>query len=756
MKWLVVITIVFTTCSFGRVGAEPIESTMPASEPGDSEPVQKEVVIVEGKSIEESQEESSVGFIEAKTKQPNTESSLTKEGIRLFGGPGQTDPQKALNVLPSVIAESADPFGITGNKEIMIRGKPSFNLQTTVEGVPLRQLFPFSDEMFDLENVQTLTLYRGAVPVDKGLGANNTSGVINETLARPLDKPSVMAKESIGSFEFNRTFLRLDTGVLPSKSKVFMSYSYTSANLWRGPGQSPHLRDNVELGLTQELTSRAKLELFGVYNRALANNYRPLTFAQASNPSLFSTINYNSTLTGVPAQDINYFNFNKQGAEYFGVLGNLAFNLGSHSEFAIKPYWLHETGFLQFGLPFTMGQPIPGFRVFPIKHSVYGVVSEYKTSLLSNDLTFGYWYDETEPPPEPPLFQDYHTTVSGQPQFAGNPIASQMHNNITHSPYVTLKREIGKAQVTAGLRYLYMTFPAGSTSLINPALNVERKELTTLIPNVGITYPLSETTNARFAYGRNYARPDVGPQVTAFANQLAQFQAKGITLQNILDRLSLQTSDNFDLGLTYNRSSWYLAPTLFSAFYHHKELTVTDPNNGLSFFQSNGRAFAYGAELEVGAKPVEKLTLFASASYNRMELTNNIQTGTSTFIMSKDKQAQGTPRYTAKAGATYEIYNFAISPVVRAIGGRYGDIQNTQYIPSYVVADLYLNYSVPLPPQLKTYTRIKDLIATASFLNVLDKRYIGVIQFDHVQLTGSSAYFPGAPFTTVFSLTGQF
>jgi iron complex outermembrane receptor protein len=91
----------------------------------------------------------------------------------------------------------------------------------------------------------------------------------------------------------------------------------------------------------------------------------------------------------------------------------------------------------------------------------------------------------------------------------------------------------------------------------------------------------------------------------------------GITLQDLWDRQELETADNFDVGLRYITDKLYIVPTLYYARHQNKAATYYDPALGASYPTTRAEARAYGAECELGATPFKKLSVYASASYNR-------------------------------------------------------------------------------------------------------------------------------------------
>ena len=86
-------------------------------------------------------ETSSVGPVQEDLSEPASVSVLPKETIRKFAGPGQTNAYKVLNLLPSINAESTDPYGLVQDQSaIRIRGQAGATfgkLSQTINGLPM-------------------------------------------------------------------------------------------------------------------------------------------------------------------------------------------------------------------------------------------------------------------------------------------------------------------------------------------------------------------------------------------------------------------------------------------------------------------------------------------------------------------------------------------------------------------------------------------------------------------------------------------
>ena len=704
------------------------------------------------------------GVLGVKERQPNTESTISREGLERLGGAGQINAFQAIDALPSVNFQSADAFGLSNNRSIRVRGQT--RVASTVEGISLLNygLDPgVSDTwLFDMENLEEVTLYKGAVGAERSLGPYNTAGTMDRTLARPGDRFGVILRDNFGTFGLNKIFTRVDTGLLPTRTKLFLSYSHTEADKWKGAGASR--ADIASFGLTQQLPAGAKFEFFGTYSDSKTNSYRALTYEQTQDLGKFYRYDFNRTLTGDAKQDIYYYDYNRDSFRNYAFFGNLEIKVPGDGRLSIKPYYANEDGYSLTGAGKLLGSP--GVRRWDIVHDNYGVVAQYDTPFLGTDLTFGYWYAVQEPP-GPPTAQSAYRAGKGGLKYAGWAIlANAVENHEWNSPYFSVGKQLGKFYVKAGFRYVSERMP--STNLYNttdvpeisypdvlnaasvdPLGSVKGHTMSEWLPNVGVNYAISKQLNAYFNYGRNFGRPSFDVW-TVYSNNKAIFKEKGISAQYVWDQVKPEITDNFDMGLRYSGDKGYVAGTVFGIIDRDKGVNVTDPLLGIKYMRNIAEAMGYGVELEASVSPMEDLDVFLSASYNRFEFTDDIVTASGMVTKAKGNQVPDAPEFEARVGATYRFYDFSVTPQLRYTGKRYGDVENTERISDYAVADLNIRYTK------KNILWCKVFSAGVSFLNLFNTHYIGIINASDDTRQGSASYYAGAPFTVVGNVTFQF
>lgn len=148
---------------------------------------------------------------------PGNNESLTEKSVNLFGNQGNISVFKVVEMSPSVNYSPADSLGTNESgfhDSIRIRGKKQTgpgNLKS-YEGIPINGNPGGGKTIFDIENIESVDLYKGYLPVDKGLGLTNLVGKVDMTVKRPQHTFGADFSQTVGTDNFYRTFLRIDSG----------------------------------------------------------------------------------------------------------------------------------------------------------------------------------------------------------------------------------------------------------------------------------------------------------------------------------------------------------------------------------------------------------------------------------------------------------------------------------------------------------------------------------------------------------------
>jgi iron complex outermembrane receptor protein len=699
----------------------------------------------------------------AASTNPNQTSTVTGEGVQILGGPAQASTYKPLDLMPSVIEDSADPYGLSFNRSITVRGVSDFFMSRTVDGLPIGGIVGGAD-FIDLSNIGSETLYRGSLESNQGLGFSNAAGVLDLHVLPPAAKFGGTLTEGFGSDGMWHTGGRIDSGLLPTGTSFFISGSVTDADKWKGYGDAS--RENLMVGVTQTFGSQLDASVYYAHNNQKANNYLGLSYAQAQNLSANYWLDYGRSPTNY--NSANYYGFNATHYTDNVVWGEINYHITPDQTLTFKPYYWANDGYQLSGTA-GAGAKKPGtVSLWPIDNNNLGAIAEYKIHFGWNgDLLLGFWAQQTKPEPPPLGKTAFTVTNTGALAWKGWSVLAKTDDHEFYSPYTQYTQTVGATTFTGGLRlhvegtpwmqyYNTAGLPDVSYADIwsyNPTADTHAyapsRTFYEWLPNIGVRQQLNNDWSASVAYSRKVARPDWGPEASQFTSNEAAFLKYGMNLQSLMNMLQPETVDEVDASVRYQSGGLTIEPMLFGFKTHNKEVLVFDPNVGQSYYQSNAATTGAGAELEASWIVNPQWTLVGSLTAQSERYDANIATGTGTVMNIKGKMVPYTPEYAAKLAATYTNDGFSITPVVRFIGTRYGLADNSQSVSPYAVADVTASY------EFGTKLGLTPITFNCGVMNLFNAEYIGAISVNEDNLS-STSYYVAPPRTLFAGLTAKF
>jgi len=694
-------------------------------------------------------------------------------GLKLLGSPAQSNPWTALKMAPSVNFQSADGYGLGRPMSLRLRGKSSTHVGRTVEGLPIAGEPGFANgrggaDLFDMENMQAVTLMRGAVPADQGLGFSN-SGVVDMQLRGSEKEFGAHLSQSAGTDAFRHTFVRMDSGTLPVPMRFFVSASDSRADKWRGPGEQK--RRNFEIGAALNISPRVQAEIFAVHHDVAYHNYRTLNFNQVRSGAAYKSVEYNDRLTGDFRADALYYGFNRQRHINNAVLGKLNIATVPGGTLSIKPYYWKENGWSLAG-----NGNNGNITYWEVSHDTRGLDLRHEVQQDWGGWTLGYWYQSSQAPPPPTAQRLYRAQPDGSLQFLSWNTLAQATRHRFDNPYLSTTFKTDDWLLSAGVRYMRYKDPSFTYYLNGsaPDVNYEHvfghnptpdpdkfsigRTFHTWLPNLGVAWTANEHLTLSANYGRTYGRQNWGSVSGAFnGSTRAAFQASGITFSDLWNGLRPEQSTTLDIGARHDFAHGHLSATLFHTRYRHKQLSlydanVIDPTTGLgvTYHRSVARAVGKGVELELGLTPLSALDVYLSYTWNRAYYSDDAQMAGGNLVRVKNRQMQDSPRHMVKLNAVWQPGNWTLMAGVRYLGARFGDTEEREKVAGYTLVDASLGY------QFGKAAGLRELDVSLSIANLFDKRYIGIIGTSDYAVGGGTSYMPGAARSVVLAASGRF
>lgn len=678
-----------------------------------------------------------------------TGTAITTKGIELMGVAAQTSIYSALQLMPTITVGSADAFGLS-EKEMRNRGIRSLYGGLTIEGFPNYGIMPIGarDYIYDTENMEQISVFSGAVPADLGSATGSRGGVIELKYKRPQENTGLTVSQSVATDNYSRSFVRFDSGKLPAGLGVFGSYSYTTADKWKGAGKLAE-RHNAAFGIGQQLKAGFKWELFGNYSLIDRHFFKPLNFGQSSDIENNFELDYVTTLSTVPQEAADYFDYNKGTFENKDLLLTTAFSKSKAFHFLFKAYYSTEnanyTNTVVSADKYQTQDRTRDITRMGFMPSVNGEIRTLKYNigywLEIFDNNVYVWNNAITPNGLQPKGYSFYTVPDGV--------------GYIHSPYAKMAVEFGSLNVQAGVKYFYFEEPSAErfkSQTDNPNLLTDEPmaDLASakiigkaFLPSVGVGYQLSDIHKIYLNYGRNFMRPYMYvPTISLYLQNKAAFNAQNLTLQSIYDQWHIETSDNIDLGVQLSGLNYKLNPSLYYSLQQNVLTSLYDERVQLNYYQNGGTVQTYGASAETYLQPAPHVMLYVNPAYTRIYFTQNIlrkSEGGAQKIEIENNQIPATPVFSGKAGITYTNTNFDISLNALYEGDRFGDATNIEKIPNYFLLNGSLKFYI------ENIRFVKRVELSAEIKNILNRKYISIINVSDDSANGQATYLTGFP-----------
>ena len=298
----------------------------------------------------------STGGLAVQTNQAKDQSIVTKDYIQREVGTANF--AQDINLLPGVNYTSEDPTGLLSG-DFRMHGFDGAHVSITVDGTPLNDtgnyaIFP--GEYIVAEAVDHITVNMGQTEVDSPT-ASAIGGTVNIVSKVPDATPSLEINPELGSYDFERIYLGLNTGAVgPTGLRSYISFNDTGADKWRGEGTLG--RWGVDGREYQPLDNGGFLSVAYTWASERSDFYFDGSTAQEQ--QFGYNFDYNTawavptavsgtadkvatpTGTGSAAQagnDSDYFALHPNPVDFGDIRGQSKFNFGDKATLTVDPYF---------------------------------------------------------------------------------------------------------------------------------------------------------------------------------------------------------------------------------------------------------------------------------------------------------------------------------------------------------------------------------------------------------------------------------
>lgn len=707
-------------------------------------------------------------------------SSITSEDMKK--AVAGTSPLKVLEKLPGVSFQSSDPFGsYEWSTRFSVRGFGQSYMGFTLDGIPLGDMSYGNNNGLHIsraissENIGRVNLSQGSGSLGVA-STSNLGGTVQFISSDPENVSGIRAEQTLGSNSTTRSFVRLDTGMLVSGTKAYVSYDHQYSNKWKGAGPQKqdqfnskivHIWGENRISAFVNTSDRTEIDYGDMSidsQQKLGwgwDNYAPdwnraVDAARGVFTGAVGTIN---PATG--PLDAAYY----QGSGLRkDTLAGTSLDLAVTDNVRVKAtlYSHQNDGQGHWYTPYVASPGVaaaagvytgPGLPI-SIRTTEYGIkrtglVSDLTWSSGINTVKAGLWFEKSDST----LARNYYAATGGGDAnvFLTNPFRTDFYQTFattTTQLHVqdTLELMDGRMKANFGFKSPKVEIDAVSVVGNRSGGNLTAKK--TFLPQVGINYTLGETGEVFASASQNMRayQPGVsGP----FSQNPAAFAAG-------FPNLKPETSNNFEMGYRYKSDAVQASVAVYQTDFSDRLLSVAVTQGIISVpgtLVNVGKVQSRGVEAALAWNPVKNWTWFNALTFNDSKYKSGYKNG-AVFVNTADKQVVDTPRIMFSTDVGYEHAGWFGSIGGKYTGQRYYTYLNDNKVDAFWLMNASAGY------KQKDMLGLKEFSAQLNVTNLLDKRYFGTIGTNGFAASDPQGAFAtlqeGAPRQVFMTVGGKF
>ncbi|MEG3091721.1 TonB-dependent receptor [Sphingomonas sp. PB1R3] len=690
------------------------------------------------------------------------------------------NPVKAIQTLPGVQFETADPWGNNEqNISLFVHGFNQNQLGFTLDGVPLGDqsygnyngLSP--QRAVISENVSRVRLTAGAADLGTA-SASNLGGGIETYSSDPAATMGVRFAQTLGSYDASRTFLRIDSGEVEGMGGTnsgYLSVVRQKARAWefdarqggwQGNAKFVHKGENGTLTGYFNISDKAEPNQDSVAHNAggIEPYYRSLLY-----PNWQAALAYVDANGAPPSNNPNnYMNYfgDAQRTDYLGYI-KYEHRFGDAVTWSNQVYYHHDEGQGQItgpiaaaGLPGLFRIYYPGQNLkdvfggsgYALRTTEYGIDRKGGISTLAihagdHEIELGGWYEHNRntifrrwyaaPIDNPPSPYEWADPAKRRlTQYAAitkyDLVQTHIQDRWHVSPTVTVeagfKSSLQFADGRVPTQPLPGALPGTSTGYPEGRLNTKKW----FLPAIGAIWDMTDNDQLFGHIQKNVrqfqASVAAGLSPFAVGSQQAFDQIKANT--------SPETSWTYEAGVR-SHHALDLGPltaiegqvSAYHVDFDNRLLQISATPviasviGGVSILQNVGRVQTNGVDAAATLRFGPHLSVYNALSYNSSKYRDNYVSGTTT-IATAGKYVPNTAKWLNKTVVSINDGPFEIQAIGDYVGPRFATYTNDQGIGGRYLLNLQASYSLP---QIEGFG-VKDLQLSVNVTNVTNRKGI--------------------------------
>jgi iron complex outermembrane receptor protein len=687
-----------------------------------------------GKSTEEKLEEIVI-FSRGVTRQ---QQSLGSEQIAYL--PSGTSPLKAIEKLPGVNFQAADPFGAyEWSTRIVVRGFNQNQMGFTLDGVPLGDMSYGNHNGLHISRAVPSELV-GRVSLSQGAGAlgtastSNLGGTIEFSSADPAEAFGARIEGTGGSDRTRRYVGVIDTGSLGDGGpRAYLAVVDSVTDKWKGSGEQQQRMLNLKV--TQSFGESTTLTAYFNQSERAENDYQDMSydiirrrgamwdnFAPNWDAAVRAAVSCAASgYSSAVVCDDAYWNAAGVRDDKLGYIG-LKSSLSDDLEVNAKAYIHQNEGMGLWGTPYV---PTPGGAPLSVRTTEYdidrkGVIASLRWNIDGHAVDAGVWVERNDFTQARRFYPESNPLAPTQ-NFTGflkNPLLTQWQYDF--ETRTTQFHVADTYTVSDGLR---VNFGFKSMKVENSARTVAGPNKTgtidvseALLPQVGFAWAMDDS-NEIFGQAARNARAFVS------ANTAGPFSTTAAGFAAIKDTLQPETSDTFELGWRFRSAALEGSLTAYRVAFKDRLLAIQQGPGIVgnpSVLANVGGVTSNGVEAALNWRPIEHLTVFASAAWNDSTFDDDYFTNGNRIAVS-GKTVPDAPKTMFRGEVAYDDGNFFAKADVNHIDKRYYTFLNQGSVDAYTLLNATVGY------RLTAVGFLRDLTLQASVTNASDELYISTV-----------------------------
>jgi iron complex outermembrane receptor protein len=698
--------------------------------------------------------------------------------------PAGTSPLKAIEKLPGVNFQSADPFGAyEWSTRIVVRGFNQNQLGFTLDDVPLGDMSYANHNGLHISRA-ILSENIGSAELSQGTGSlaaastSNLGGTLEFTSLDPATEFGARVDGSLGSDSAQRAFVRVDSGEFgDAGTRLFLSYADQGTDKWKGDGEQ--VQEAINFKVVQPL-GEATLTGFYSYSDRAESDYQDMSLEMIGRLGRdwdnFGSDYARAIEVAKRYNDNNKDNHGDVDDAYWDASGlredklgyvSLDLPLGSAIDLKTTFYKHTNEGQGQWGTPYVMtpnGAPL-SIRTTEYDIDRNGVVSDLTFDLGSHSVNAGIWVETNdfnqarrfygEPSSVRPTrsfteFQRNPMITNSSWEYAFSTDTLQLH--IQDSWQVS-----DAVRIQLGAKAMQVDVDANTVTGDKRTGSIETKE--NFLPQLGFVYELNDENEIYSTLGKN-ARALIGS-----ATGLSAFSSTQEQFNKILNTIKPEVATSLELGWRFRGERFEGVVTAYHVQFDDRLVAIQQGSAILGNFNllaNVGGVKATGFEGGLNWKLSDNFNWYNSASFNDStyqddyiseEYDKEKKITVKTLNALAGKTVVDSPEVMFNSELGLELDRAFAKLHLKHTGERYFTYSNDGSVDAYNIVNLSVGYRFP------DLGALKELTLQLDIANLTDEDYIATVGsagFGQSGARTAQTLLPGAPQQAFFSVKAQF